>query len=85
MPMQGKIMKTQDRVLKTFVSAFDIDGPIDTAELAFLEYPEWTSVGHMTLIAALEEEFDVMLETNEILGMSNFDKAVEIMSKYDAA
>ena len=36
----------------------------------------------MILVAALESEFDTMLETDDILEMSNFDKAVSIMSKY---
>ena len=34
------------------------------------------------LVAALELEFDTMLETDDILEMSNFDKTVSIMSKY---
>jgi len=36
----------------------------------------------MILVAALEAEFDTMLETDDILEMSNFEKAVSIMSKY---
>ena len=39
-------------------------------------------MGHMMLVAALEAEFDTMLETDEILSMSSFDKAVDIMGKY---
>jgi acyl carrier protein len=34
------------------------------------------------ILAALESEFDTMLETDDILEMSNFEKAVSIMSKY---
>jgi hypothetical protein len=36
----------------------------------------------MILVAARESEFDTMLETDDILEMSNFEKAVSIMSKY---
>ena len=36
----------------------------------------------MILVAALESEFDTMLETDDILEMSNFEKAVSIMSTY---
>jgi len=36
----------------------------------------------MILVAALESEFDTMLETDDILEMSNFEKAVSIMGKY---
>jgi acyl carrier protein len=36
----------------------------------------------MILVAAIESEFDTMLETDDILEMSNFEKTVSIMSKY---
>ena len=39
----------------------------------------------MSLIAALETEFDTMLETDDILAMNNFSKAVEIMTRYSNA
>ncbi len=35
----------------------------------------------MRLIAAIESEFDVMLETDDILDMSDFQKALEILAK----
>jgi acyl carrier protein len=50
--------------------------------LVYQAYPAWTSIGHMILVAALESEFDTMLETDDILEMSNFEKTVSIMSKY---
>lgn len=75
----------KERVLKGFIEAFDVDPSIDTSTLVYREYPAWTSVGHMILISALEAEFDVMLETDEIVAMSSFDKAMEIMGKHAAA
>jgi acyl carrier protein len=39
----------------------------------------------MTLIAALEVEFDCMLEMDDILAMSSFEKACEIMGKFSVA
>lgn len=73
---------TKDRVFQCFVSIFDIDDSVDTSTLVYREYEAWTSIAHMTLIAELEAEFDAMLETDEILAMSNFDKAVETMEQY---
>lgn len=78
-------MTTGDRVLKAFKESFDVPDDIDTATLKYQEYPEWTSVGHMMLVAALEAEFDAMLETDDILAMSSYDRAVEIMGKYASA
>mgnify|MGYP001386571679 FL=1 len=43
----------------------------------------WDSVGHMTLVAALEDTFDIMLETDDIVDLSSFEKGMEILQKYD--
>lgn len=75
-------MTVRDRVFSAFKESFDLDGDTDTSKLVYQEFPAWTSVGHMILVAALESEFDTMLETDDILEMSNFDKTVSIMSKY---
>ena len=42
----------------------------------------WDSVGHMTLIAALEDTFDIMMETDDIVDFSSFEKGKEILEKY---
>jgi acyl carrier protein len=78
----GISMTVRDRVFSAFKESFDLDHDTDTSKLVYQEYPAWTSIGHMILVAALESEFDTMLETDDILEMSNFDKAVSIMSKY---
>lgn len=44
----------------------------------------WDSVGHMTLMAELEDAFDIMLETDDIIDFSSYEKGKEILrSKYD--
>lgn len=43
----------------------------------------WDSVGHMTLVAALEDAFDIMLETDDIIDLSSYEKGIEILKKYD--
>lgn len=72
----------RDRVFSAFKESFDLEDDANTAKLVYQDYPEWTSVGHMILVAALESEFDTMLETDDILEMSTFEKAVTTMSKY---
>jgi acyl carrier protein len=75
-------MSLHERVFTAFKEAMDLDDQIDRSTLVYRDYEEWTSLGHMTLVAALETEFDTMLDANDILAMSSFDKAVEIMGKY---
>lgn len=78
-------MTVKARVLKAFQESLSVEDGVDTSKLKYQETPEWTSVGHMMLVAALEAEFDAMLDTDDILAMSSFDRAVEIMGKYAAA
>ena len=55
--------------------------------LAGLQYQGvelWDSVGHMSLTAALEDAFDIMLETDDIIDLSSYEKGIEILkTKYD--
>lgn len=43
----------------------------------------WDSVGHMTLVAAIEDAFDIMLDTDDIIDLSSYVKGKEILKKYD--
>ncbi len=41
----------------------------------------WDSVGHMTLVAALEDAFGIMMETDDIIDLSSYEKGKDILSK----
>ena len=43
----------------------------------------WDSVGHMGLIAALEDAFDIMMDTDDIIDFSSYEKGKEILAKAD--
>ena len=59
------------------VSAEQVDG------LTFQSVPEWDSIGHMGLIAALEEAFEIVFDTDDIVDFSSYEKGKEILKKYD--
>ena len=66
--------------------AFTVSFAIDESALNNLEYnsiPEWDSVGHMGLIAALEDTFDIMMEMDEIIDFSGYEKGKELLKKYN--
>ncbi|CAA7618038.1 acyl carrier protein [Magnetospirillum sp. SS-4] len=78
-------MSTLDTIRTLFRQSFDLEDGADVDDLAYRAIPGWDSVGHMRLIAALETEFDLMLETDDVLDMSSFAKAREILGKYGVA
>ncbi|AVK82809.1 acyl carrier protein [Lysinibacillus sp. B2A1] len=52
-------------------------------ELTYNSIPEWDSVAHMALVAEIEDQFDIMLDTDDVLELSSFSKAKEIINKYN--
>jgi acyl carrier protein len=69
-------------VFDVFQQVLGLPADADRGELVYNQYAGWDSVGHMTLVAALEERFDCMLDMQDILDMSSFAKCVEIMGKF---
>jgi acyl carrier protein len=51
-------------------------------DLLYNTIPEWDSIGHMGMIAAIEETFDIMMETDDIIDFSSYKKGFEILEKY---
>lgn len=73
---------SQDILVQCFVEALGVQAPVVIDSLKYNSIPQWDSVAHMTLIAMLEEKFDLMLDTDDIIDMSSVAKAKEILSKY---
>jgi len=70
-----------DKLKAAFVSALHVPADGDFEPLAYAKTKGWDSVAHMSLIAAIESEFDVMLDTDDVIGLSSFGKAKEILTK----
>jgi len=75
----------EERLKKAFAAVLSI--PIETIgdTLAFKECQTWDSIAHMALVAAIDTEFGTMMETEDIIDMSSFKKAKEILAKYGIA
>ncbi len=73
--------------LEKYNKAFCESLQVSEDQLAGLKYQSvklWDSVGHMTLTAALEDAFDIMFETDDIIDLSSYEKGIEILkAKYD--
>lgn len=76
-------MTNKDIYTKVFTKAFEITED-KVQGLKYQDIPAWDSVGHMSLVASLEEAFDIMMDTDDIIDLSSFEKGMEILSeKYD--
>ena len=75
-------MTNLEKYNNAFVETFEITED----QLPGLQYQAieaWDSVGHMGLIAALEDAFDIMMDTDDIIDFSSYEKGKEILAKTD--
>ena len=66
-----------------FINSFSLEENYDFDNLSYQSIPVWDSVGHMSLIADIEDQFSVMLDTEDIIEFSSFNKGIELLSKYN--
>jgi len=72
-------MNNLEKYNNAFIETFNVS-IINLKELKYQDVQLWDSIGHMNLIAILEEVFDIMLETDDIINFSSYDKGIEILS-----
>ncbi len=72
--------------LEKYNNAFITSFGIEESALSGLTYQgieAWDSVGHMQLIAELEDAFDIMFDTDDIIDFSSYEKGKELLKKYE--
>lgn len=73
--------------IETYNTAFkdtlEVDDAMLGADLVYQSVENWDSVGHMQLIAALEDAFDIMLDTDDIIDFNSYEAGKVILSRYD--
>lgn len=78
-------MNNSEKYQQAFVDAFGVTAE-QAATLKYQDIAAWDSVGHMGLVARLEEAFGIMMEPDDIVDLSSFEKGKEILAgKYSIA
>jgi acyl carrier protein len=71
-----------DRLRISFRDALELDASADVDGLEYRGIDNWDSLAHLGLVARIEDEFDVMLDTDEVIDLSSFAKATEILARH---
>lgn len=74
-------MTNLEKYNNVFIEATNVEES-ELAGLAYRSVASWDSVGHMGLMAMLEDVFNIMLDTDDIIDFSSYEKGKEIMNKY---
>ena len=73
-------MSNLEKYNKAFMETFEITED-QLAGLKYQDIEAWDSVGHMGLIAALEDAFDIMMDTDDIIDLNSYEKGKELLMK----
>lgn len=76
-------MTNKEKYDQVFMECFMVESTMLNGDLVYQSIEEWDSVGHMTMVAALEETFDIMIETDDIIDFGSYVHGTEILAKYD--
>lgn len=74
---------TRDELQAVFLSVFPLGSDVDWSTVRYGETEGWDSLAHMQLITELEDRCDILIDTDDVIDMSSFDKAVEILGRYE--
>lgn len=65
-----------------FVSIFNVDSSELNQDFAYRLVKRWDSITHLALVTAIEDEFDIMFDSDDILGFLSYEEGKKIMEKY---
>ena len=75
-------MDNKKKYEKVFMDSFSISKDKLKKDLKYNTIPQWDSVGHMSMIAALEDTFNITFEMDDIIDFSSYKTGKEILKKY---
>ena len=75
-------MTNLEKYNKVFMDVFGVKEAVLNEEFTFRAVEQWDSVAHLTLIDALEEAFDVMFDSEDILHYGSYENGKKILGKH---
>ncbi len=73
-------MTNLEKYNNAFVETFEITED-KLPGLKYQDITAWDSVGHMSLVAAIEDAFDIMMDTDDIIDLNSYEKGMELLAK----
>ena len=69
------------QVQKTFFSSLSLKKNVNLTKLKYGDH-NWDSIAHMKLITHLEKKFKIAIDSDDMIDMSSYNKALKILKKY---
>tara|TARA_B100000315_G_scaffold257003_1_gene304459 strand:+ start:1248 stop:1478 length:231 start_codon:yes stop_codon:yes gene_type:complete len=70
-----------EKIIDLFSSVLGVSKEKINDETSMDDVPEWDSLAHISLVSAIEEEFNISMSMDEITSMLSIKCAVEIITE----
>lgn len=75
-------MENETKLKQAFTRGLGLTLPCEYETLEFSKADGWDSIGHMKLIAAIEETYGIRLDVGDVLALNSYTAARDIVKKY---
>ncbi|SEW22494.1 hypothetical protein SAMN04487827_2154 [Prevotella sp. khp7] len=76
-------MENIEKYIEAFVHVFGAQAGDLNDKYGKATVEEWDSVHQLSLVAELEEAFDIMFDPEDIMEMTSYAKGKDLLKKYD--
>ena len=76
-------MTNREKYNKVFIDCFSVTEDVLNDEFVYQCIPAWDSVGHMGMIAGIEDTFGIMMEMDDIVDFASYTVGIEKLKNYD--
>lgn len=78
-------MTNLEKLNNIFCEVFSVEASALNDEFDKNTVEGWDSVRQLSLTSSVEDEFDIMLDAEDILEFTSYNNAKQILAKYDIA
>ena len=75
-------MSNIEKYKDIFVRVLDVSPEALNEHFTFKDVEQWDSVAHLSLISELEDAFDVLFDSKDILHYGSYLNGIEILKRY---
>lgn len=75
-------MTNLEKYNSIFMTVLGVDETVLDDSFTFKDVPQWDSVAHLSLISELEDAFDIMFDSEDILHYGSYENGKSILEKY---
>jgi len=71
----------RNKIEDIFMSVFEVANE-DVDQISYQSVPTWDSIGHMIMVSELEAAFEISIDMDDVIVISNLETCIEKLQKY---